>query len=210
MNWVKKLKANPDLVEVGYQKEIKLKNGLKVVIELVGKNHDTKSDGTKASLSFVLRDLLGKDDRDNLDAPMNDDWSNDGGWKDCKMRKWLNTEVIENLLPDYLSKEIELVKKGTYCDGRYVVTSDKLWLLSETELFGRSIYSKGEEGKQYKFFKYYRNRIKGHLGSDCADWYWERSSLCSYTGYFCLVSGNGSANYGSANYSRGVAFGFCL
>lgn len=157
----KQIKENPNLVEIGYQKEVELKNGDKAVFEVVGRYHDIKTNGEKAGISFVLRDLLGKDDDENLDRSMNSNGSNKGGWEKCEMRKYLNEEVLA-LLPDDLVELIESVKKETYCDNKLVITGDKLWLLSEKEIFGKKIYSQGEEGEQYEFFKYYRNRIKGH------------------------------------------------
>ena len=105
---------------------------------------------------------------------------------------------------------IEIVKKETFCDSKLIETEDKLWLLSENEIFGMQHYAPGTEGEQYDLFKYYRNRVKGHLGSDCADYYWERSSGCNGTLTFCIVYSSGNANGSGANSSRGVAFGFCL
>lgn len=32
---------------------------------------------------------------------MNKEWTNKGGWKDCKMREYLNSEILA-LLPDEL------------------------------------------------------------------------------------------------------------
>ena len=86
--------------------------------------------------------------------------------------------------------------------------SDKLFLLSEVEIFGSTSYSAAGEGTQYDYYKAGNSKVKKRNGS-AASW-WERSPYASNSTYFCLVSSNGSADYYDASIASGVAFGFCL
>jgi hypothetical protein len=50
--------------------------------------------------------------------------------------------------------------------------------------------------------------VKNKGGS--AGYWWERSPYSGYSNIFCYVYSNGNAANNSANYSYGVAFGFCV
>ena len=87
-------------------------------------------------------------------------------------------------------------------------TSDKLFLLSEIEVFGATQYSYAGEGKQYEYYTAGNSTIKKVNGS-AATW-WERSPISGNTSYFCVVGNNGDANRSNASSSIGVSFGFCI
>ena len=87
-------------------------------------------------------------------------------------------------------------------------TADKLFLLSEIEIFGRVSYSKSGEGTQYDYYKAGNIRVKKLNGS--AHTWWERSPRGSSSSTFCDVYSNGSAAYDLASNAFGVAFGFCF
>ena len=87
-------------------------------------------------------------------------------------------------------------------------TSDKLFLLSEIEVFGATQYSYAGEGKQYEYYTAGNSTIKKVNGS-AYDW-WERSPYSGNTSHFCIVTNGGNANYYNASYSYGVSFGFCV
>ena len=147
---------------------------------------------------FMLKDCL----RDTY--PMNDDYTNAGGWKASKLRKVLNTEILA-LLPDDMRAAI----KPRVIDGE----SDLLWLASEMEVFGPHDWTENDpdRGEQMAYYKRRGNRIKA-LGDEgeAANYWWERSPCASSTAYFCIVYSNGSASGSSASGSFGVAFGFCV
>ena len=87
-------------------------------------------------------------------------------------------------------------------------TSDKLFLLSEIEVFGATQYSYAGEGKQYEYYTAGNSTIKKVNGS--ASIWWERSPYSGGTDYFCFVNANGNANCYYASSSFGVSFGFCV
>ena len=87
-------------------------------------------------------------------------------------------------------------------------TADKLFLLSEVEIFGSTSYSVSGEGMQYAYYKAGNSKVKNVSGS--ANTWWERSPYASNTAGFCYVNSHGSANGNDASASSGVAFGFCV
>ena len=87
-------------------------------------------------------------------------------------------------------------------------TADKLFLLSEIEIFGSVSYSKSGEGTQYDYYKAGNSKVKKYNGS--ANSWWERSPYGSVSTSFCNVDSGGNADYNYASNARGVAFGFCF
>ena len=87
-------------------------------------------------------------------------------------------------------------------------TSDKLFLLSEIEVFGATQYSYAGEGKQYEYYTAGNSTIKKVNGS-AYDW-WGRSPYSGNTATFCRVATGGGASRSNASYSCGVSFGFCI
>lgn len=208
----KEIKENADIIPIGFTKKFKLKNGTEAVFEVAGKKHDVNKNGEKTNLTLVLKDLLGCEDDESeqyYDHAMNEEWTNKGGWRDSDMRKYLNNELI-NELPDELIELIQEVKKQTYCDGELVETTDKLFLLSESEVHGNVCYAKGVEGEQYELYKDWHKRIKGHNGCEYGDWYWLRSSYSSTTGYFVSINTYGIVTSGTATISRGLSLALCI
>lgn len=133
---------------------------------------------------------------------MNEDWTNEGGWLACDMRRYLNEEVIA-LLPDALIAAIKPRKFGE--------EEDKLWLFSEMEVFGDHDWTENDpdRGFQFEYFKDRRNRIKVDEDGD-ASWWWERSPYGSDSNGFCSVDSSGDADISGASYAYGVCFGFYI
>lgn len=121
-------------------------------------------------------------------------------------------------LPDILRKmptEVqngirEVRKKTSTGNGSsgMAIVADKLFLLSEIEIFGSVSYSKSGEGTQYAYYKMGGNRLKNYNGS--TEFWWERSPSVSASNLFCIVSINGGALDNNAGSARGVSFAFCF
>lgn len=152
------------------------------------------------SIAFVTEDCL----KDRYF--MNERWTNKGGWRDSAMRKYLNSEIYD-LLPDELKAVITDRTIKQEQGGEELVSTDKLWLLSRTELTG-SHYSADKEDVHFSLFKDERSRVKQVDGETW--WYWLRSPLASNSTNFCYVSSGGVASNGNASSSDGVAFGFLI
>lgn len=119
--------------------------------------------------------------------------------------------AILALMPTEVRSGIREVNKLTSAGSQSATintTADKLFLLSEVEVFGSTSYSVAGEGTQYDYYKAGNSKVKNRNGS-AASW-WERSPYASYSTRFCLVNGNGGANYIAASDARCVAFGFCF
>lgn len=164
--------------------------------------HATK----ECRVMVVLKDCTGQ-----MHA-MNDHATNEGGWKDSAMRKWLNEDVLHRL-PKELQAMIVPRTIRQKINGEEVQMQDKLWLPSFTEMFGADAAAEwapcdlGDE--QFELFDSERSRVKEVPGRGTW-WYWLRSPDASYSTTFCLVLSNGRADFNSAGYAYGVAFGFCL
>ena len=141
---------------------------------------------------------------------MNDSNTNVNGWRGSKMRTSTMATLLNQLSSD-LKSVLKFVNKVTSKGNNQSgleTTSDKLFLLSEIEVFGATQYSYAGEGKQYEYYTAGNSTIKKVNGS--ANNWWERSPCSGYTNYFCFVSYSGNANNSNASNSYGVSFGFCV
>jgi hypothetical protein len=119
--------------------------------------------------------------------------------------------AILALMPTEVQNGIREVNKMTSAGSQSATintTADKLFLLSEIEIFGSVSYSKSGEGTQYDYYKAGNSKVKNYNGSAYS--WWERSPYGSYSTYFCIVISGGNASYDSAGIAFGVAFGFCF
>lgn len=147
------------------------------------------------------------------DIPMNEKSTNEGGWDASYLRAKLNGNFFEKQLPTDLKAVIKPVVKITAKSGKnemLVPSVDKLFVLSEQEVFGRKIYSCGGEGKWYEWYKRENTPYGKCKQNGERDWRWERSPYSGSTNSFCCVSNNGYADYDSASRFLGVSFGFCI
>ena len=197
-------KIVPPTWKVGDQKAMTI-GGTDYLIDIIGINHDDYSDGSgKAPFTFQLHDCYGEAKK------MNSSNTNSGGWTSCAMRS-THLPAILALMPTWVQSGIREVNKLTSAGNKSSTintTADKLFLLSEVEIFGSTTYSAAGEGTQYDYYKAGNSKVKKRSGS-AASW-WERSPYASNSTYFCLVSSNGSADNNAASFAIGVAFGFCF
>ena len=193
----------PSTWVVGNSKTMTI-NGTSYQIDIIGKNHDTYTAGGTAPLTFQMHDCYG------TKYQMNSSDINSGGWTSCAMRS-THLPAILALMPTEVQNGIREVNKLTSAGNRsdtINTTADKLFLLSEIEIFGRTTYSKSGEGSQYAYYSAGNSTVKKFSGS--AYFWWERSPDSFATAYFCCVNGYGNVSNGGASYSDGVAFAFCF
>ena len=176
-------------------------NNKTYAIDIIGKNHDTYAAGGTAPLTFQLHDCYA--DTKN----MNSSNTNRGGWTSCAMRQ-MHLPAILALMPTEVQNGIREVNKLTSEGSTINTTADKLFLLSEIEIFGSVRYSKSGEGTQYDYYKAGNSKVKNQNGS--ATSWWERSPNGSNSTRFCDVNRAGNASYNDASLALGVAFGFCF
>lgn len=179
-------------------------NGKAYRIDIIGKNHDTYAAGGTAPLTFQMHDCYTETKQ------MNSSNTNSGGWQNSAMRT-THLPAILNMMPAEVKAAIRDVQKKSSAGNQsssIQTTNDKLFLLSEIEIFGSTTYSFAGEGKQYDYYKAGNSKVKNLSGSAYS--WWERSPYSSNSTYFCLVSSNGNAHANNASNSYGVAFGFCF
>ncbi len=137
---------------------------------------------------------------------MNNSDTNTGSWNSSRMRSTVIPQIISRL-PSDLQSVLKTVKKKsikTYNATTLEETSDKLFLLAESEIYGGASYAKTSEGTQYPWFtskgittsswiNNVRKNYNGSAGSACV--WWERSPTFVDSDYFCFVNVNGSADY---------------
>lgn len=193
----------PDSWVVGNYKNMTI-NGKAYRIDIIGKNHDTYASGGTAPLTFQMHDCYTETKQ------MNSSNTNSGGWQNSAMRT-THLPAILNLMPAEVKAAIRDVQKKSSAGNQsssIQTTNDKLFLLSEIEIFGSTTYSFAGEGKQYDYYKAGNSKVKNLSGS--AHIWWERSPSSSSSTYFCRVSSGGNAYATNASTSYGVAFGFCF
>ena len=179
-------------------------NGASYQVDIIGKNHDTYAAGGKAPLTFQLHDCYADK------KAMNSSDTNSGGWTSCAMRS-THLPVILSLMPTEVQNGIREVNKLTSAGSKSSTintTADKLFLLSEVEIFGSTTNSAAGEGTQYDYYKAGNSKVK-NLNGSASSW-WERSPYAKNSTYFCTVNSDGGAYRGSAGFARSVAFGFCF
>ena len=193
----------PDSWAIGDSKTMTI-NGSDYQIDIIGKNHDTYTAGGTAPLTFQMHDCYG------TKYAMNNSDTNSGGWTSCAMRS-THLPAILALMPTEVQNGIREVNKLTSSGSRSSTintTADKLFLLSEIEIFGNLYYSKRGEGSQYAYYSAGNSKVKRFSGAAYS--WWGRSPHGSDSDIFCIVDSGGNAFNGYASFSTCVAFGFCF
>lgn len=189
---------------LGATKKDYMKNGFVATYQIIGFDHDDLADGSgKASISWDMVDLYKEE------LPMN---KSDARviWQDSYVRSFLGSAFAENVSNELLAVVKPVYKKNVDINEYIHYTSDVFWLKSEQELFGRRIFSYGNEGHWYEFyfqenFRYYKKNTNGRY-----DWQWLRSPDAIYSNAFCIVCTDGGVDSNLANISGGFAPCFCI
>lgn len=194
----------PTTWKVGDQKAMTI-NGTSYPINIIGIQHDNFADGSgKAPFTFQLHDCY------NTSYAMNSSNTNVGGWTDCAMRKTHLPSILSKMPSEVQVAIKEVNKKTSAGSGSSTInaTADKLFLLSEIEIFGSNTHAKNGEGNQYAYYSAGKSKAKLRNGS-ASDWY-ERSPYGGNSNYFCCVNSNGGADFDISTTAGGVSFAFCF
>lgn len=150
---------------------------------------------------------------------MNTTNANAGGWKDSYMRNTICSALL-NVMPPawrniiaFCTKYSDNTGSGSNTASCVTSTSDKIWLLSEFEVFGTQKYAINAEQNYQVQYAYYRNgnsKVKNpHTKNDYCVW-WLRSTRGHTKDAFCCVDAHGSAASLNSGYSYGFAPGFMV
>ena len=142
--------------------------------------------------------------------------SNVGGWNSSNLRD-ICTDIF-NALPTEWQNIISPCAKytdnsgGGVDDSNFVTpTADKIFLLSEYEVFGRNSYANSAEPNfqmQYEYFKNGNSKVFNSQETAC-NW-WLRSAQKSNGTSFCRVSDEGGLSTYNARFSQGVTPAFMI
>lgn len=174
------LKVYAKRYEVGDIIRFKLTTGEKVELLAVEQKDDC--------MQFVFNDCL-------MDEyPMNDSYTNEGGYLNSKLRKTLNEEIIK-LFPKKILKKMRPFHTGDY-----------LTIPSEKEIFGTNEYGESEPDsvKQWEPMKLRKNRIASQGLNGIYEWYFLRNRSVRSGSVFAYVDNDGGANCHGASYASGV------
>ena len=194
-------------MDAGTQFSVKLTNGETLEYRIVGINHDDLADGSgKAGLTFEAINAV-------LGARLNPTDTNTGGWEKSELRGRLNSGDFWTLLPAEFQSKVKSVtkmtdNKGGGSAGTPTATTDKVFLLSATEVWG-NIES---DGVQYEYYKSKGVTSSNYSGASLGYNRWTRSVCSGQVTYFHFVDSLGDCygSIGPSTYSRVVTPAFCF
>jgi len=223
-------------------KEITLADGRTVRVQLAGVWHDERSDGGKAGLTFVFADAVGPHAMNHaFDDPEGADADSTGGWGASDMRAWLESELWYDLPADLRATIVsvqktsasrvgtgdELAEPGALAGAASDwadETSDRLWLLSASELCGEipenaslgvdatMVATYAVEGAQYRLFADAGAKafapcpalVRLPVGEDSPTSWWLRTKTLEFGDGFWLVGTDGTPLNGLGEDARVV------
>lgn len=180
-------------------------NGLEYPIDIIGRNHDSYANGTGlAPLTFQFQELY------ETEYPMTSTYTNTGGWGSSVMRS-THLPAIMAKMPAFVQAAIQPVNKLTAAGNKsstIQTTADKLFLLSEVEVFNEEENSAAGEGRQYV---YHRDsyRRKAMINGAYNGWFL-RSPRVYDSSLFCYVDDDGYNSTTGGNTEWGVAPAWCF
>lgn len=198
--------------KLGNYKPIDLGGEGVINMQIVGINADTKASGGFAKYSWLGMTLLNTAKVMNSAQKTVDDETayTAGGWEYSDMRSYLKN-TIKPLIPEIVRNAIVPVTKiqsihtgdAKVIDGQ--TTTDDVWIPSNHEIFS-TVTTFETQGANYGIvFKTNTDRVKTRNGS--ASRWWLRSAYNARN--FRGVNSSGGSNYNDADYTDGVALGFC-
>ena len=197
-------------------KSVELSDGTEVTMRLAGIRQDQRSEGAGvAGLTFIAENPV-------ADRVMDPNGEVALGWQDASLRAWMNEDLLAEL-PEDLAGLVVAVDKTTNAapatgESGQVVTSDKLWVPSYSELIGtvgeggRHYGSYEQEGAQYRLFADMGiNWYDGGEKVALENYWWLRSPDVVNSSWVMCVSPDGITSYGMRPFNENsVLMGFCL
>ncbi len=184
-------------------------------VRIIGFNHDTLANGSKAGISFEFVNVIGNAIfYDSTGAK-----TNYSGWGGSDLKNVLNATVLTKLSNrSYIKSVKKEYTKSTNSGKSYTTVSDnydQLWLMSYWEVFGKKDTNDAQtSGTQYAYYKVNNtatNRVKQDSKSTKKYW-WLRSIPTSQNSIFFYISpygSSGATTYGTTS-GCGIAPGFAI
>ena len=213
-NWTEIIEACqtnkvPDAWAVGDQKNMTI-NGVDYAIDIIGKNHNAYANGSgTAPLTFQFHDLY------QTAYPMRSVVPIGSGWSASDMRN-THLPAILTLMPSEVQAGIKKVsiptiKASENASDRVIVNgTEKLFLLSEFEVFGVVKYAYAAEGTQYAYYAAGNTSKKKKPGASAPAQWWLRSASNLNVAYFCQVRDDEGVDANMATAYAYPAPAFCF
>ena len=186
-----------------------------IIMTIIDFNHDaleTPINGiTKALITIHQKTYLmdaecaagtryGEDNTEN--GFMNNADADNVSWKGCARRTWCNNTYYNALPSSFKSMVKDTIHSTTVGHGSTSLenTIDKVFLLSEYEIFGQTKRAAAQEGEQYAYYMTSANRLKTppYASNYASHMWYERSPYKVYINDFwpwCMVYVNGNADF---------------
>lgn len=192
IQWIVQSGHAPVSLPPGTEIKFALKNGDPTEAVVVGVDHYDKGDCVLWFRRIIARHC------------MNDDDVNEGGFRDCAARGYMNRDLFD-LLPDDLAEIIVPHKTIQKIDGETLESEDRLFMPSEYEEKGANDWAEYNGiDKQFPYFEERRNRIAvDEDGDHC--WYWTADPSSASTTTFCYFGADGYSNDANASSDGGIA-----
>ena len=198
---------------------------------IIGFDHNSSVEGSNTIHFQIGKDASGNDIAfvdsqyagnafDAAEFYMHDTTLGDMGWKDCHIRKTICPAFFTAFPLEWQKVITDCTKYSDNVGGKHddvasiTSTQDKIWLLSEFEIFGKCIYSNNAEQNYQKQYDYYKNgnsqkKYKHNSSNETACNWWTRSVYYGAR-HFCSVRTDGSATSSSRNQTCGIAPAFII
>lgn len=120
---------------------------------------------------------------------MNSEWTNEGGFENSELNKWMQSELLD-AFPEELKSRIKSISIPTY-----------------GQMFGHDDFYKNfeeDDDEQLLLMKNEKNRVATFEDETCSYWLKNATKKSVSSAFFALVVGSGRAGYDYASYSLGV------
>ena len=198
--------TNPDYVTdytIKDTKTMELTDGTKIKMDLAALDTDVKSDNSgTAKMTWICHGIP-------YEHRMNATGDANGGWADSEMRSYLISDILSKI-PTEIKTHIVSVKKSYRTkspNDETLWSDDEIWIPSYKEVgITTESYIESDGIAYSSLFNSNATRIKHNI-SGSADYWWLRSATNAAGFRYLNTSGTDSSS--TANYERGVVFGFC-
>ena len=198
----------PKVYRIGDKRTDVAPDGTRITYRIIGFDHD-KSIFNPSSVGTTTLETV----ESYVEAMgMNFNGTNVGGWESSQVRRELQRNVVSRYMSTELQSVLTTVFKytsGGSSNQSIVRTEDNVFLLSESEIFGRNTHSLPGEGDIYQYYFEGGVKIKEYNGVNWS--YWTRSATvgAESTG-FVSVGSKGSATTAIASNKYPLPFAICI
>ena len=171
-------------------------------MQIVAFDADDMTNGGKAKISWLMKDLLTTTHRMNATS------TNENGWPATEMRTWLRNTILPTIDSSIRSHIVDVNKTYyDYTDKTTETSSDNIWLASHREIFGSSAEDESSGVDYTSVYDSNNTRIKKRSGLPQS--WWLRTASSDNATAFCRIHAQGYTSQIGATGSNAVCIGFC-